>query len=125
MLDKHNVNVPLHVVRQKVEVTVGSDANLHSPHHSVQWDVGVDRNHLGSEPGQATVSTKLLRTNVDFLLFIIVCVRDAGSHPRHLLVRGLSPEPDVTAALQVPVEEHVAVADGNLVDNDEVQVNPI
>ena len=67
MLDEHNVNVPLHVVGQKVEVTVGSDANLHSPHHSVQWDVGVDRNHLGSEPRQATVSIKLSRRNIDIL----------------------------------------------------------
>ena len=58
------------------------------------------------------------------LLFIVVCV-DAGSHPRHLLVGCLSPEPDVTATLQVAVEEHVAVADRNLVNYDEVQVHPV
>ena len=55
MLDEHHVNVPLHFVRQEVEVTVGFHADLHSPHHAVQGDVLVDGDHLGSKPAEGQI----------------------------------------------------------------------
>ena len=98
MLDKHNVNVPPHVVCQKVEVTVGSDANLqkenfsnfhdfnndnntnlHPPHHSVQWDVGVDRNHLWGEPVQSFVSRNIINPEKSAVYFLSLFVSMLGA----------------------------------------------
>ena len=45
MFDEHDVKVSLDIIREKVEVHIGLDANIHSPSPAY---ICVDRNHLGS-----------------------------------------------------------------------------
>ena len=45
MFDEHDIKVSLDIVREKVEVHIGLDANIHS---SSPANVCVDGNHLGS-----------------------------------------------------------------------------
>ena len=49
VFDEHDIEVPLDIVREKVQVEVGLHPHVHTADHPVQGDVRVDWDHFWRE----------------------------------------------------------------------------
>ena len=74
VFDKHNIEVPLDIVREKVQVEVGLHPHVHTADHAVQSDVRVDWDHFWRESGK--IICQILMDHVTMFM-------DYGSGPAH------------------------------------------